>query len=222
MKKLQHWFARRGALVLSCYLAAVVLWLALGAFHGASDVLARQSGRMDAAEVPITDWQWVGLQDGGSTGETAVLATTDGDPQMILEDVSDREVRTVSYQADFAGDAGEMCLYYTTKVGQDYSQDRRVFPESLGDGAYLYTLPRTTIVALRLDPCSPAENKTVEITFPTGTITLNAPETLPALWQYFVPSWYQAFCLMLYPALAAALLSWLRAVWGESRPRRKG
>lgn len=222
MKRLQHWFDRRVALVLSCYLAAVVLWLALGVFHGISDALAKQAGRMNAAEVPVTDWQWVGLQDAGSTAETAVLTTTDGDPQMILEDVSDGVVRTVSYQADFAGDAGEMCLYYTTKVGQDYSQDRRVFPESLGDGAYLYTLPRTTIVALRLDPCSPGENKTVGITFPTGTITLNAAETLPALWQYFVPSWYQAFCLVLYPALAAAFLSWLRAVWGEIRPRRKG
>ena len=104
-------------------------------------------------------------------------------------------------------------IYYTTQVGQDYSQDRRVFPESLGDGQYLYTLPRTTIVALRLDPCSPDANKTVGLTFTPGTITLNAPETLPAVWQYFVPNWYQAFCLVLYPALAAAAFSWLRAVW---------
>ena len=68
-------------------------------------------------------------------------------------------------------------------------------------------------MALRLDPCSPDENKTVGLTFAPGTISLNAPETLPAVWQYFVPSWYQAFCLVLYPALAAAALSWLRAVW---------
>lgn len=220
MKRLQHWFARRGALILSCYLVAVIVWLVLGAFHGGSDALAKQAGTMYETEIAVTDWQWVGLQDAGSTAETAVLATTDGDPQMILEDVSDMVVRTVSYQADFAGDAGEMCLYYTTQVGQDYSQDRRVFPESLGDGAYLYTLPRTTIVALRLDPCSPGANKTVEMTFPTGTITINAAETLPALWQYFVPSWYQAFCLVLYPALVAAALSWLRAVWQALRRRK--
>ena len=130
---------------------------------------------------------------------------------MILEDVSGMTVRTLSYTVEFAGDAREMCLYYTTAAGQDYSQDRRVFPQALGGGRYLYTLPRTPIVALRLDPCSPDANKTVDLTFSPAAITLNGADTLPAVWQYFVPTWHQAFCLALYPALAAAALSWLRA-----------
>lgn len=212
MKTLQRWFSRRGALPLTCYLVAVVLWLVLGAVHWGSDALARSAGTMYEADVPVSDWKLAGLAETAATPESAALTTTDGDPQMILEDVSDMVVRTVSYSVEFDGDAREMCLYYTTKVGEDYSQDRRVFPESLGDGRYLYTLPRTSIVALRLDPCSPDANKTVGLTFTPGTISLNAPETLPAAWQYFVPTWYQAFCLVLYPALAAAVLSWLRAV----------
>ena len=211
MKTLQRWFSRRGALPLTCYLVAAALWLVLGAVHWGSDALARSAGTMYETDIPVSDWKLAGLT------ETAALTTTDGDPQMILEDVSDMVVRTVSYTVEFDGDAREMCLYYTTKVGEDYSQDRRVFPESLGDGRYLYTLPRTSIVALRLDPCSPDANKTVGLTFTPGTISLNAPETLPAVWQYFVPSWYQAFCLVLYPALAAAALSWLRAVWRALR-----
>ena len=60
---------------------------------------------------------------------------------MILEDVSGQVVRTLSYTVTFDGDAREMCLYYTTKVGEDYSQDRRVFPQNLGNGQYLHTLP---------------------------------------------------------------------------------
>ena len=103
-----------------------------------------------------------------------------------------------------------MCLYYTTKVGEDYSADRRVFPQSLGGGQYVYTLPRTSLAALRLDPCSPEENKAVTLTM--SDITLNAADTLPAVWQYFVPTWYQAFCLVLYPALAAAAVSMVGAV----------
>ena len=167
--------------------------------------------------VPLADWQLVGLAQTAATPETAALqeavtlTTTDGDPQMILEDVSDRTVRTLSYTVTFAGDAREMCLYYTTAAGQDYSQDRRVFPQALGGGRYLYTLPRTPIVALRLDPCSPDANKTVGLTISPAAITLNGADTLPAVWQYFVPTWHQAFCLALYPALAAAALSWLRA-----------
>ncbi len=216
MKKLRQWFSRRGALPLTCYLLAAVCWLVLGAVHAGGDALARQQGRLREQAVPVEDWQLVGLAP-AATPETAApqdavtLATTDGDPQMILEDVSDMTVRTVSYAVEFDGDAREMCLYYTTKVGEDYSQDRRVFPQSLGDGQYLYTLPRTPIVALRLDPCSPDANKTVGLTFSPASITLNGADTLPAAWEYFVPSWYQAFCLVLYPALAAAALSWLRA-----------
>lgn len=221
MKALKRWFDRRGALPLTCYLAAALLWVVLGAVHWGSDALARSGGMLYEAEIPVTDWQLAGLETGESTAETAVLTTTNGDPQMILEDVSDMVVRTLSYTVEFEGDAREMCLYYTTKVGEDYSQDRRVFPEALGDGKYLYTLPRTSIVALRLDPCSPDENKTVEMTFTPGTISLNESETLPAVWQYFVPSWYQAFCLVLYPALAAAACSWLRAVVRALRQRKK-
>ena len=213
MKTLQRWISRRGALPLTCYLVAAALWLVLGAVHWGSDALARSAGTLYEADIPVADWKLAGLQDNGGTADTALLTTTDGDPQMILEDVSDMVVRTLSYTVAFEGDAREMCLYYTTKIGEDYSQDRRVFPQALGEGRYLYTLPRTSIVALRLDPCSPDENKTVGLTFAPGTISLNAPETLPAVWQYFVPSWYQAFCLVLYPALAAAALSWLRAVW---------
>lgn len=221
MKALKRWFDRRGALPLTCYLAATLLWVVLGAVHWGSDALARSGGTLYEAEIPVTYWQLAGLEAGNGTAETAVLTTTNGDPQMILEDVSDMVVRTLSYTVEFEGDAREMCLYYTTKVGEDYSQDRRVFPEALGDGKYLYTLPRTSIVALRLDPCSPDENKTVEMTFTPGTISLNESETLPAVWQYFVPSWYQAFCLVLYPALAAAACSWLRAVVRALRQRKK-
>ena len=99
-------------------------------------------------------------------------------------------MRTLSYTARFEGEAREVCLYYTTAPGQPYSQDNRVFPGRTADGSYVFTLPRTTLVSLRLDPCSPDENATVRL---------------------------KTFCLILYPALAAAALSWLRAVWRTCR-----
>ena len=167
---------------------------------------ARAQGRLAEETMAVTDWQLGGLVQGAD----GTLTTQDGDPQMILEDVGSRVVRTISYTAEFDGEAREMCLYYTTKVGEDYSADRRVFPQSLGSGQYVYTLPRTSLAALRLDPCSPEENKAVTLTM--SDITLNAADTLPAVWQYFVPTWYQAFCLVLYPALAAAAMSMVGAV----------
>lgn len=206
MKALRNWFSRRGALPLTAYLLALAVWLVLGVVHFGSDAAARAQGRLAEETMAVTDWQLVGL----TQNEDGTLTTVDGDPQMILENVDGRVVRTISYTAQFDGEAREMCLYYTTKVGEDYSADRRVFPQSVGEGRYIYTLPRTSLAALRLDPCSPEENKTV--TLAVRDITLNAADTLPAVWQYFVPTWYQAFCLVLYPALAAAAVSMIFAV----------
>lgn len=205
MKALQKWFSRRGALPLTAYLLALVCWLVLGAAHLASDTAARAQGRLTEETMAVTDWQLAGL-----TLADGTLTTLDGDPQIILENVDGRVVRTISYTAQFDDEPREVCLYYTTKIGEDYSADRRVFPKSAGSGRYIYTLPRTSLAALRLDPCSPEENRTV--TFTMSDITLNAADTLPAPWQYFVPSWYQAFCLVLYPALAAAAVSIVGAV----------
>ena len=205
MKALQKWFSHRGALPLTAYLLALVCWLVLGTAHLASDTAARAQGRLTEETMAVTDWQLAGL-----TLADGTLTTLDGDPQIILENVDGRVVRTISYTAQFDDEPREVCLYYTTKIGEDYSADRRVFPKSAGSGRYIYTLPRTSLAALRLDLCSPEENRTV--TFTMSDITLNAADTLPAPWQYFVPGWYQAFCLVLYPALAAAAVSIVGAV----------
>ena len=216
MKALKNWFSRRGALPLTAYLLALAVWLVLGAVHFGSDAAARAQGRLAEETMAVTDWQLVGLVQGAD----GTLTTQDGDPQMILEDVSGRVVRTVSYNVEFDGDSREMCLYYTTKTGEPYSQDRRVFPKVLADGTYVYTLPRTQIVALRLDPCSPDENKTVGLTFTPQSITLNAASTLPGGADYFIPTWHQLFGLIVYPALAAAALDWLWAV-GRQLAKKK-
>ena len=214
MKAVKQWFSRRGALPLTAYLLALAVWLVLGAVHFGSDAAAKTQGRLTEETMPVTSWQLAGLVQ----NEDDTLTTVDGDPQMILENVDGRVVRTISYTAQFDGEAREMCLYYTTKVGEDYSADRRVFPENRGGGQYIYTLPRTALAALRLDPCSPEENKTVTLTM--SDITLNAADTLPAVWQYFVPTWYQAFCLVLYPALAAAAASMIFAVLAGVKKRK--
>ena len=65
-----------------------------------------------------------------------------------------------------------------------------------------YTLPRTRICTLRLDPCSPAENELLTMT--VESITLNAPRSALA---YFAPGWAGAFKLILWPGMAAALLN---------------
>lgn len=213
---LRKFFARRGALPAACYLLTLAGWLVLGAWNFGSDALSRARGTLTEQQISLEEFQLVDLdaQEGGYT-------STSSDPQIILEDVSDRVVRTLSYQAEFDSEPREMCLYYTTAVGEPYSQDKRVFPTIGEDGSYIYTLPRTTIVSLRLDPCSPDATDPVTVQFAGDAITLNDADALPSGLAYWLPSWYQLFCFLLYPALAAAILSWLRAVWRELRTRGK-
>ena len=44
--------------------------------------------------------------------------------------------------------------------------------------------------------------------------------TLPGGADYFIPTWYQLFGLIVYPALAAAALDWLWAV-GRQLAKKK-
>ncbi|MDD4850238.1 MAG: hypothetical protein PHO10_06005 [Gemmiger sp.] len=198
---------KKAALPALCYLVAAVGWLAVSTWNFGADMAAKANGTLREQPLAVSDFALADLEvTGTDSGGATLLETTSNDPQMILEDVSAQTVRTVQLYVRYTGTVREMCLYYTTAPGQDYSQDRRVFPALQPDGSYLYTLPRTRLVALRLDPCSPEEGKTVAMA--VETILLNRP-VAPA--GYFVPSWYQLFCLALYPGLAAALLSWLGA-----------
>lgn len=214
LKKVSTGLRRRAALPIACYLLALVCWLVLGTLHWADDAMARSGGLLYEADLPLSRFQLVDLA-AGEGGYT----TTSGDPQIILEDVSDSVVRTLSYTPHFTeNEPREICLYYTTAHGEPYSQDRRVFPAVQPDGTYLFTLPRTDIVSLRLDPCSPDVGKPVTFTFEGGVIRLN--DRLPGALDYFIPSWHQCFCLILYPALAASAAHWLLAVCRWLRTRK--
>ena len=193
--RLNRLFAHRFALPVLCWCAALVFWLVQGAVAFAGDSSAKAKGTLTETSIPIESWQLAELtwgEPGENSAPQGQLITTGGDPQMILEDVSGRVVRTVSYNVEFDGDSREMCLYYTTKTGEPYSQDRRVFPKVLANG----------------------------LTFTPQSITLNAASTLPGGADYFIPTWYQLFGLIVYPALAAAALDWLWAV-GRQLAKKK-
>ena len=99
MKRLKTFFARRGAVPAACYILAVAVWLVLSLAHAGGDALAKAQGRMTEQIIPVQSWQLVGLEpaEEQATAESALtLTTTNGDPQMILEDVSGQVVRTLS------------------------------------------------------------------------------------------------------------------------------
>ena len=109
MKRLKTFFARRGAVPAACYILAVAVWLVLSLAHAGSDALAKAQGRMTEQIIPVQSWQLVGLEpaEEQATAESALtLTTTNGDPQMILEDVSGQVVRTLSYTVTLHHESG--------------------------------------------------------------------------------------------------------------------
>ena len=214
-QRLRALLARRAGLPCLCYALAALGWLAWGMYARLDDAGLRAAQQsLPVSAFTLTDLVLDPDVQGG------YLATS-GDPQMLWENTDGRKVRTVSYTAEFLGGVPrEMCLYYTTRPGEVFSRDKRVFPTLLPTGRYVYTLPHGPVAALRLDPCSPEETgDPVTVVFGSDGVALNYGPTLPRGWQYFVPDVYTAFCLLLYPALAAALLDWLRAVLRQRRKR---
>lgn len=133
--RLNRLFAHRFALPVLCWCTALVFWLVQGAVAFAGDSSAKAKGTLTETSIPIESWQLAELT-WGELGENSApqgqLITTGGDPQMILEDVSGRVVRTVSYNVEFDGDSREMCLYYTTKTGGALQPGSPRLPQSAG------------------------------------------------------------------------------------------
>ena len=193
---------------LLCYGVCLIGFLAVCLWHFAGDSLARANGRLAEAQMTAGDFVLAGLEQQAD----GTLVTLDGDPQMIWENPDGRAVRTLRVEASYSDEPREVCLYYTNRAGEDFSQDKRVFPQKQADGSYRYTLPYGAIASLRLDPCSPDVNKSIAITL--GAVTMKEPA---GAGSYFVPSGYQCFCLILYPGLAAAALSLARQAWKKRR-----
>lgn len=202
----------RAPLPTLCYGACLALWL-LGSLLGfGSDFVQKAAGSLYQFQLAYEDFEPVNLH----RQENGVLLTENDDPQMIWQNDQGLTVRTLRMEASFSRSPREMCLYYTTKPGEPFSVNKRVFAAQNNDGSYVYTLPQGRIAALRLDPCSPLENKPVEIEL--SGIYLNEAA---AWWSYFSPGWAGAFRMALYPGLAAAALSLAREalLWYKNKKR---
>ena len=207
MPRRQRWVARLKKIKIPvyCYLLAVIIWLATSAVACIGDAISHANGSLSEQSLVPADFA---LYDMELQPDGSYLCTSD-DPQMILSSL-DGQVRTLRFWADYSGYSFEMNLYYTTSPGPEqnggrFGETRRVWPVEQEDGSYLFTLPRQTMYALRLDPASAPASQELTITF-EGILLLNEPvSTL----SYFNPGWAGLATLLILPAFLAALVRWL-------------
>ena len=219
MRKIIDAWKRRvpAPLPVFCYAVCLVGWLLASCFGLGRDLILEAAGKLEpftlgfpVEDQPATDTQFT-LVDIVNTGQSTWRTLSD-DPQMHWQNPDGRAVRTLRMEAAFSKSPREMCLYYTTRPGEDFSQEKRVFAAQQDDGSYLYTLPAGNITALRLDPCSARD---LDMTV-TG-IFLNEPA---GVLSYFAPSWYGAFQMILWPAVAASALKLAGRFWQKIRHKQ--
>ncbi|MDL2325181.1 hypothetical protein LJC61_08585 [Ruminococcaceae bacterium OttesenSCG-928-A16] len=190
----------------ACYVIMVVCWLVVCLGSLVTNAASIANGTLVETTLISDDFileSLVPLPDGR-------LQATDDDPQMILQNPP--LVRSFRLYVQHSSNPYEINLYYTTKPGQPFGKDMRVWPVLQGDGSYLFTLPQTHIEALRLDPASAAVQMEVE------KIVLNQPRTIIS---YFNPGWAGLVLLLVLPAFAAAVLRWVLGVVQWIRMRTK-
>lgn len=206
MSRRQRWAARlkKVKIPVYCYLLAVIIWLIVSAVSCIGDGISRANGSLAEQHLAAEDFA---LYDMELQPDGRYLCTSD-DPQMILSSLNG-QVRTLRFWADYSGNSFEMNLYYTTSPDPErsdgrFGETRRVWPVIQDDGSYLFTLPRQTVYALRLDPASAPASQKLKIDF--NRIIVNEPTS--AL-SYFNPGWAGLVMLLILPAFLAALVRWL-------------
>ena len=200
VKWFKDWFEQVPApLPTLCYVICICGWLMSGFFTLGQDVAMKNAGVLAPFTISLggEEVTLVNMEPAGQN----TWHTTNDDPQVHWQNPDGRAVRSLRMEAEFTKSPREMCVYYTTKAGEDFSQEKRVFAQPQHDGSYLFSLPAGAITALRLDPCS---EKNLDMTV-TG-IFLNEPVEFIS---YFNPGWYGLSQMVIWPGVAAAALALL-------------
>lgn len=180
--------------------ALLLAWLGRGLFFLVYD-RGLPALRLNMADAQLT--ALTPLED----ADSGTYRSEDIDPQIVFEGL-DIPARTLVLQIEFERPPGEMALYYTRAIDEDFSPQRRVFGRLAEDGRYVYTLPAGHIASLRLDPGEQSMNKTT-----IGEILLNPPQ--PA-GPYFLPTARGLVDYVLWSALASCgiytIMEWAAAI----------
>lgn len=210
MKKIVTFFQKfRCHLLVLCYSVYILFQLGSGLWGIVFDTVLKIGGKLEPQTLSIEQFEMVNLapEQTGWRSQTA-------DPQLLY--LLDGYALNLRVKMQFDATPGELDLYYTQKAGEDFDKYRRVWAVQQPDGSYLYTLPRTKIHTLRLDPGS-AENLGIQI----EEIQINQSVSIN---RYFDISLNGLFCLVVYPALVAAILQYLlpflQPIWQAVRNRK--
>lgn len=209
MKKTRKWI-----LPLACYVAALVVYLLFCLFYLARDTVSLSSGELERQKLWLEDFQLESIHQLETEDGVQRFVSTDPDPQMIYRrDTSFRVSRVVFNAEAINKPQGSMVLYYTTHLGEEFSDAKKVWAKLDQEGNWYFDLNGQRLTAIRLDPDSEGG-----VIWNVHRIVLNERKSIA---EYFIPDGFSIFLVLFLPAFLAGVIFELLGIFTPFFARRK-
>lgn len=196
----------KAPVVTICYAAAVAITVVYCLTLAVFSQIMRLNGGIESQTLTLED---LTLYNAEIIDKNTAVSTNE-DPQFIFPAL-DGTLQSVKIEMQFSFTPGEMAMYYTTKPGEAFGQNKRVWAKETDNGVYVYNLP-AGVKALRLDPGN-ANNNTITV----NSITVNPPKSF---FSYFALSAGRLLALAVLPALTASVISYVvqcKKLWADRK-----
>lgn len=194
---------RHGVLPALCYAVTLLVALSAATVTLLKDTADRRSGTLTETKLSLEDFELVNLR----LADSNVLISENEDPQMRYTAAEGQRLDTLTISLSYDRYPYERCLYYVTRPGEEFGQEKRVWATENADGSLTFQLP-AGVLAIRLDPGS-----CTDLTMTFDQLVLNRPRPTA---DYYLPTGGGWFFLLVLPGLAAAAIQWIMDVWNES------
>lgn len=178
----------------------VALFLLCGFWGYAAENISRSNETLVQSRMTVSDFQQISMKADGDR-----LISTDSDPQLIWQ--ADQKITNIKFYMEPSLYPGEIVVYYTTKDGEGFSENKRLWAHPV-DGEnnwYVAELGLKDVRGLRIDPTMYAGN---HMTF--GTFVINEERTLS---DYIAPDARRIFNLLLYTGIISSVLKFVQEIF---------
>lgn len=206
-------------LVALCYAVFLAGSVLVSVYGFVEDAYQRARGNVVQTEIPGAQENVFALTDLIQEGELYTSTSVDPRMELNLSAVSPAGVpayvRRVAIKVSFLNkDPGELSVFYKPRADmEEYDASYRVWAHKEADeGVYTFTLPRSALYGLRLDPGIYAGMQ-----FRLERVVINAPRSFS---EWFMPTRPWLLCLAVVPLLAASVLKYLALAAAALAARR--
>lgn len=192
VKKIASW-----QIIAFSALFLVVLFLMRGFWDYASENISRSNETLVQSRMTVSDFQQMSMKADGD-----LLISTDSDPQLIWQ--ADQKITNIKFYMETSLYPGEIVVYYTTKDGEGFSENKRLWAQPVDgeDNWYIVEMGLKNVRSLRIDPTMYAGNQ-----MKFGTFIINEERTLS---DYITPDARRIFNLLLYTGIISSVLRFVQ------------